>query len=114
MKYTQYQIDWHSIHPRFKWVAIDSNGRKYAYSRKPTVFNDHYKFENPTFYDEVIFIEQVEPPTENTQCLYERPTMDEKEKAGLTRLYNHLQKMEKKSLKKQLQTIEKNNGKNDL
>jgi len=40
--------------------------------------------------------------------------MDEKEKAGLTRVYNHLQEMEKKALKKQLQTIEKNNEKNDL
>jgi len=109
MKYTQYAIDWHSIHPRFKWVAIDSNGRKYAYSRKPTVFNDHYKFKNPTLDDAVIFIEQVEPPTENTKCLYERPTMDEKEKAGLTRLYNPLQEMEAKRLKKELQKIEKEN-----
>jgi len=93
-------------------VAIDSNGRKYAYSRKPTVFNDYYKFENPTLDDAVIFIEQIEPPTENTQCLHERP-MDEKEKEGLTRLYKTLQEMEKKALKKQLQTIEKNNEKNE-
>jgi hypothetical protein len=73
MKHTEYQIDWHPIHPRFKFVGVDSNGRKYAYSRKPTVFNDHYKFKNPTLDDAVVFIAQVEPPTENTKCLYEPP-----------------------------------------
>jgi hypothetical protein len=94
-------------------VAIDADGRKYAYSRKPLVFNDHYDVENPSLNDSAVFIEQVTPPDEFIKCLYERP-MSEQEKAGLTRVYNKLQEMEKKTLKKQLQKIEqKNNNGNE-
>jgi hypothetical protein len=102
MKYTQYAIDWPSIHPRFKFVGVEPNGKMYAYSNRPNVENNGYVIADCN--DSVIFIAQVEPPTENTKCLYERPTMEEK--AGLTRLYKTLQKMEAKRLKKQLQKID--------
>jgi len=113
MKYTEYTIDWHSIHPRFKWVAIDENGKIYAYVDKPklgitVLFGGVWVYSNDGIRT-TTFIGKTTPPDDFTKCLYERPTMDEKEKAGLTRVYNHLQEMEAKRLKKQLQKIEKEN-----
>jgi len=64
------------------WIAVDKNGDCYAYENKPEVFQDIRWIANRTpkrgrnatcLGDVFWFLFKVKPPTDFTQCLWQRP-----------------------------------------
>jgi hypothetical protein len=67
MEYFEIIIKWDKIPKGYDFVAIDENGKMYAYRQKPEYYNNDWSEGDFTYICDVC------PPTDFTKCLYERP-----------------------------------------